>query len=1309
MSSRRNRLWRWIAGAALALAALTVLVVVGLKIAFDRLPEYQQRVAVLVREATGLRLSFDALDARVGPYGPEIYFAGARVVDPDGGVLVTARSGHASLALLRSLWFRRVEIGRIVLESPRLNLLIFPDRHVELVGQSGFNLPRAGPRRPFTLDRIPRGRLEIRDATLAVRDLGPRNATWEVTSVDIALRRQGGSIEVRGDVRLPEQLGREVEFDGEAAGDLAHFDTVDWRARFTASNVELEGVAELLPEDLPVPAAGSGSFRLAARGQGRTLQRARAALSLANVVLPERMPPAEAAPLGNLGNVTVAEMRAPAEVTYTRLGGDIVVESIEGGWSVTGRQLEFSRPGTRWKPSDLDGTVHLDAERRLARASVRTGYFRAENLLPLTALLPASPVRERIEALGLRGTLRDVDLEVVPAGPRQMPDLTGSVTLEDVGFAPVTRFPGVTGLDARFEGHGAQGVLHLDATGVEIDWPMEWRAPVPFERIRGTLSLVRALGGVQLAADDAQVQAAHGEASGRFRMLARPGETPLMDIDATARVSDVSAVSLYLPKQRMTPRALEWLDGALPRGQVTSARVQITGPVRGFPYREGEGRFLAQAQAKDVTLEYAPGWAPLTGVSANAEFTGTSMRVSEASGTVGGLRFGGATAEVADWRESQVVVRGDVAGDAATVHDFFARSPVAGQLGSIFPRLSATGPVEGELVMYLPVKEFDQRSIVIRGRAAGVKLALDGFAEPATAIEGEFWVREREFHAPSLSAVFMGGPVTASVTSSTGPDGEVETRVAAEGVMNVSRLPRIVRLPSNAGLEGRTAWRGSWRLERPAEPGAALRSRATLESDLSGLTSALPAPLAKRADERRPLSLELENDGESVLYLGAALDGSLHGLFEVRRDDGLWRLSRGAIRLGGRKVPALPVAPGLDIDGRLPYLSISDLTALRWDPPARQRLEDLLASVRLEVGRLEVLGYEFDGISGRLRPGYRSWDVEVDAPAVKGRLEIPYDFPGSVPLVADLDLLHVAPRVREGGEDPDPARMPGMRLDVRDLVFLDWQLGHLSARLEQSGQGLELEDFTLQDPGFTARGSGSWRGTVRDSRSALQVELESTDVMAFLRAMALAPVVEARKGRLAATVDWAGPPDSRVLERISGTARLALSQGRVLSVEPGAGRILGLLSLSHLGKRLALDFDDLTGQGLAFDSVKGDFTLADGVAFTDNLTLRGAAAEVGIAGRTSLRDRSYDQTAVVTGDLGASLGVAGAIAGGPAVGAALLLFSQIFKEPLKGVARAYYRITGPWDDPQVRKIDARELEEAAGLGQVPQQDAGAKE
>jgi len=1301
LSPRRNRLWRWIAGVAAAMVVLTLLAVAGLKVAFDRLPDYQQRVAVLVREATGLRLSFDSLDARVGWRGPEIYFAGARVVDPDGGVLVTAASGRASLSLLRSLWFRRIEIGRIILDAPRLNLLIFPDRHIELVGQSGFARPAARPGRPFTLDRVPRGILEIRDATLAFRDLGPRGTAWEVTRVNVELRRRGGTIQVRGDVRLPEQLGRALEFDGSASGELGSFGSVDWRARVTASDVDLEGVADLVPAGFPVPVAGSGSFRLAARGHGRALQRARAAVSLANVMLPPAQAPAEVAPVPGLAGVTVAELRAPAEVTFTRLGGDVVLESLDDGWSVTGRQLEFSRPGARWKPSDLDATVRLDESRRLLGAGVRTGFFRVGNLMPLVALLPASPVKERIESLGLRGTLQDVDVEIVPAGERQMPDLTGSMSFEDLGFAPISRFPGVTGLDGRFEGHGPEGVLHLDASGVDIDWPSEWRAPVPFERIRATLSLVRALGGVRLAADDAEVRADHGEASGRFRMLARPGETPLMDVDATARISDVSAISRYLPRERMTPRSQEWLDRALPQGRVTAAAVQITGPVRGFPYREGQGRFVAKAQAEDVTLDYAPGWQPLTGVSGTAEFTGTSLRVTGASGSVGELGFRNAMAEIDDWRESQVVVRAEAAGDVGAVHEFFRSSPVAARLGTVFARLSGSGPVEGEVVMYLPVKEFDRRSVVVHGRARGVSLALEGLAERASDVEGEFWVREREFHAPSLSATFLGGQASASIASETAPDGEVVTQVRAEGVVDGSRLPRIVRLPANAGLEGRTSWRGTWRLVRPEDPAGEVRNQARVESDLVGLASALPAPLAKRADERRPLTLDLEAVGDTALLLRAALDTSLRGLFEIRRDEGPWHLARGAVRLGGRGVSALPVAPGLAVDGRLPFLSITDLSSLRWDQPGQQRLEDLLASVTLEIGTLEVLGYEFEGVSGRLRPGYRAWDVEVTAPAASGKLAIPYEFPGNVPLVADLDRLRVSPRVREGGEAADPRRLPAMRLDVRDLVFLDWQLGHLSARLEQSGQGLELEEYSVQHPDFAASGSGSWRGSPRDSRSTLELQLESTDMKGFLRAMALAPVMEARKGRLAASVSWPGAPDGQVLERISGTARVNLSQGRVLSVEPGAGRILGLMSLSHLGKRLALDFDDLTGQGLAFDAVKGDFTLADGVAFTDNLTLRGAAAEVGIAGRTSLKDRSYDQTAVVTGDLGASLGVAGAIAGGPAVGAALLLFSQIFKEPLKGVARAYYRITGPWDDPVVRKIDAQELEEAAGLGQAP--------
>jgi uncharacterized protein YhdP len=135
------------------------------------------------------------------------------------------------------------------------------------------------------------------------------------------------------------------------------------------------------------------------------------------------------------------------------------------------------------------------------------------------------------------------------------------------------------------------------------------------------------------------------------------------------------------------------------------------------------------------------------------------------------------------------------------------------------------------------------------------------------------------------------------------------------------------------------------------------------------------------------------------------------------------------------------------------------------------------------------------------------------------------------------------------------------------------------------------------------------------------------------------------------------------------------------------------MSVAALPRRLSLDFTDFTDKGLAFDTVRGDFTLKSGDAFTENLLLKGPAAEIGVVGRTGLGHRDYDQTAVVTGSLGPSLPVAGALAGGPVVGAALLVFSQIFKEPLKGMARGYYRITGPWENPVVQRMEASEIKD----------------
>ena len=51
--------------------------------------------------------------------------------------------------------------------------------------------------------------------------------------------------------------------------------------------------------------------------------------------------------------------------------------------------------------------------------------------------------------------------------------------------------------------------------------------------------------------------------------------------------------------------------------------------------------------------------------------------------------------------------------------------------------------------------------------------------------------------------------------------------------------------------------------------------------------------------------------------------------------------------------------------------------------------------------------------------------------------------------------------------------------------------------------------------------------------------------------------------------------------------------------------------------------------------------------------------------------------------VGDTLPFVGAVVAGPQVAAALLIFSQIFKKPLKEMGRAYYAIDGSFDDPLV--------------------------
>ncbi len=178
------------------------------------------------------------------------------------------------------------------------------------------------------------------------------------------------------------------------------------------------------------------------------------------------------------------------------------------------------------------------------------------------------------------------------------------------------------------------------------------------------------------------------------------------------------------------------------------------------------------------------------------------------------------------------------------------------------------------------------------------------------------------------------------------------------------------------------------------------------------------------------------------------------------------------------------------------------------------------------------------------------------------------------------------------------------------------------------------------------------------------------------------------QGQLQFNAGWNGTPSAFSLAGLEGTLDFDARNGQILEVEPGAGRVLGLLSVAQLPRRLMLDFRDFFSKGLAFNQAEGQVTFGDGLARTDRIGMQGPAADIAIRGQADLRAQRFDQTIEVNPRSGNLLAVVGAVAGGGPVGAAVgAAANAVLGKPLGEIGAKTYRVTGPWSDPKVEVID----------------------
>ena len=578
----------------------------------------------------------------------------------------------------------------------------------------------------------------------------------------------------------------------------------------------------------------------------------------------------------------------------------------------------------------------------------------------------------------------------------------------------------------------------------------------------------------------------------------------------------------------------------------------------------------------------------------------------------------------------------------------------------------------------------------------GASLNRKGSSLAATDLTGDADIDGAQLVHADLHGRILGGAFQMTARA---PRNRAASRSHLDfrGTLSGDSLHAALSLPGDVAIGGQTDWRAVLRVATEPSRERSLR----ISSNLAGLELDLPEPLSKPAGAAMPVSIDVQWPASGGTQLRVGFGSVLHCALTLESDANGPKLGRAAVTFGGGE-PAFSDAQTVNVGGSIEDLDLDGWLKLGAAAKSSKPLTTYLRSAKLTVGRIDYLGLSFLDVTLGIAENEGSWRIRADGPNIAGSITLPSPQALSDAWDLEFERLKVVSAAGSGleeGDDAaktaadgrypdDPRSIPAMTFHAAELTWGDRQLGEVRASLARLDDGIRLTQLTATSAPWAASATGEWRG--KDPGNAhIEGAISSTDVGETLKQLGFAAVIEAKSGHVDFDMNWTGAPSAASLAAATGHVKVALDKGQIAGLKPGAGRVFGLASLAELPRRLALDFSDLTDKGFAFDTVHGDFDLHDGSAYTDNVLIKGPAAEIGLIGRVGLKNHDYDQTAVVTGSVNNTLPLA-AFAAGPVVGGAVLLFTQVFKQPLKGLVRGYYRITGSWDNPTVERIKSAE-------------------
>ena len=1236
---------------------------------FPNIDSYREDIARIISERAGQIVTIGGIHAQWEGLRPQFVLEQVTVYDATGQPALELPRVDQTLSWL-SVPTLQLRTHALDIYRPRLS--IRRDAR-DVVSIAGVEVAEGNGGNDFVDALLRQREIEVHDATIIWNDEFRKAPQLELTNVHLHLVNSGGRhrfglratppkelaapLDVRGDLRGG-TVAALAEWNGNLFLELDYADIAAWRT--------------WVPFPIEFP-RGAGALRAWLTFSRDQLVEAVADVRLANV------------------NTRVAADLPLLDLS--QLSGRVGWKQSDEGFEISTSKLGLTTTGgLKLPPVDFLLRVNATAARKQSGGELQASAIELAPLVALAEHLPFGPeTRRQFAEYSPRGRLSDVVIRWSGEW-REPKQYSVRGRFQGLAVNHAGKIPGFAGASGTVEATERGGTLFLNSQKATVQMPLVFRDAHALEALSAQISWAKNGGETELWLNNVTFSNAHlaGSVFGVYRTAGATSGS----IDLTGRLTraDARFVNRYIPLA-VSKKVRDWLDHAFIAGRSNNVTLRIKGKLDDYPFPEGkDGVFQVTARVADGVLHYADGWPNITNIAGDLVFRGSRMDMHAWEGAVSGVHLAKVRAEIPDLAAKEEILNlsGEAEGPTGNFLAFIAKSPVSGMIDDATRDWQAQGTGRLGIKLSIPLSDTDKSTIAGAYQFAGNTLAISPELPILEQAGGRVEFTEKAVRAQSVKGVVLGGPVT--INASTRDAG---VRVGIQGRINADIARRAGGPQWVQKLRGATDWRAT----------VTARKRAAdilLESNLQGLAVNLPAPFVKAAAENWPARYEhrILADGQDRFSLTV---GDIVSMNLVRRGEGEEAtVTRGAVRFGG--AAAEPDRNGVWVSGTVKALDADGWLDLLGTGPGGPRIQ--WGGVDASAGTLDVLGWRFDGLAVQASVEGGEWRAALSGKQLEG--EATWQPQGRGKVVARMKTLTIP--AASPGATPAAARSPQSRVEPQDLPALDvvaeqflikdTQYGRLELSVVPDGRNWRLERLLLSNPEGNLNLDGVWQSAQPRPVTQVKLRLETSDIGKLLTRFGYPQGVRGGTAKLEGSLSWSGSLYELDYPTLSGNLRLEAAKGQFTKLDPGIGKLLGVLNLQSLPRRATLDFRDVFSEGFAFDDISGAARIERGTATTENFRIRGPSANVVMGGTVDLARETQNLRVRITPQLSGSVAVGtGALVGGPvgvAAGVAAYLAQKVFKDPFGQLASFEYDVAGTWSEPTVKRVPLPSLVPVTG-------------